>query len=146
MKNYTYWPKKRLLITDGGLVLDEVSTKRQAKNGTLVFELNTINSRTVLGRKLLFKSREEFGVYEKGYVRRLTNRMYPINKRKVLKITSKIVHERPDGSVAYSYVSGTYNQSRVILLEKLEDRLQVLSRYLDKKYENTEIALNKNIK
>ena len=72
--------------------------------------------------------------------------MYPINKRKVLKITSKIVHERPDGSVAYSYVSGTYDQSRVILLEKLEDRLQVLSRYLDKKYENTEIALNKNIK
>ncbi len=145
--NYTYWPGKRLLITDGGLVLDEVSTKRQAKNGTLIFELNTIDSRVVLGKKLLFKCKEEFGVYKKGYVRRLTNSpsMYPINNREVIKMTRKTVHQRPNGSIAHSFVTGTYNLSRVILIEKLEDRLQLLSSYLDKKYENTEIALKKNI-
>ena len=141
--NYTYWPGKRLLITDGGLVLNEVSTKRQAKNGTLIFELDTISSKIVLSKKLLYKSVEEFGVYKKGYVRRLTNAMYPINKRKVVKMTRKTVHQRPNGSIAHSYVTGTYNLSKVVLLEKLEDRLQRLSEYLDNKYENTEIALTK---
>ena len=66
--NYTYWPGKRLLITDGGLVLNEVSTKRQAKNGTLIFELDTISSKIVLSKKLLYKSVEEFGVYKKGFL------------------------------------------------------------------------------
>ena len=69
--------------------------------------------------------------------------MYPINKRKVVKMTRKTVHQRPNGSIAHSYVTGTYNLSKVVLLEKLEDRLQRLSEYLDNKYENTERALTK---
>ena len=94
-----------ILKTYRSLGILNVSSKRQRDNGTKIFAIhNTISGKT-----------EYFGSYSSGYVRRITNTMYPINRKRF---------ER----TRFGYSS----KSILIPLEK--DRLQFLLNYVVRNY------------
>jgi len=97
--------KKSILKTYKSLGIIDVSSKRQLNNGTKIFAIhNTISDRT-----------EYFGSYSSGYVRRTTNAMYPINKKRF---------ERTRFGFS----------SKSVLIQNEVNRLQFLLNYLVKNY------------
>ncbi len=138
-----YLQTSNYLYTSGGLALPEVSTDRQKKNGTTVYALEILHPRMRNGVIKIEKVTELFALYQSGYVRRLTNQMYPINKRKVIKIHKKVSYVDEQGNEVYHselyHWSGIMHQA--VLLENEVDRLQLLSNYLDKKYATVKNAV-----
>ena len=134
MKNYLLTPM--YLTTIGGVQLTRVETDRQLRNGTLVFECETVESRYYLGTPQLVKVKDRYASYASGYVRRITNRMYPINKRKAISIFRETHYVDSDGNEIFASglptSAGHYHKTT--LLPNEEDRLTLLSSYLDKKF------------
>ncbi len=148
MKNYLITSKS--LFTADGLHLNRVETERQLKNGTLVFEFQTVDVRRQAGVLRLFKVKERYASYASGYVRRITNQMYPINKRKVIEVFRKVYFVDTNGNEVFDrgYVQGGgFAHHKTTLLPTEEQRLTLLANYLDKKYSNdSTIVLPKSIK
>ena len=134
MKNYLLTPM--YLTTIGGVQLTRVETDRQLRNGTLVFECETVESRYYLGTPQLVKVKERYASYASGYVRRITNHMYPINKRKIINIFRKVFYVDADGNEMFASEQPrpAGNHHTTTLLPNEEDRLTLLSSYLDKKF------------
>ena len=99
--------------------IKDVTTDRQKKNGTTVFEIpykNPLNP----------AQKYQFAEYETGYVRSLNAYAspYQLNKRK----TNKRTYTNHNGGVT------TYDSYERILIPKRKDRLKFLLKFLVKNY------------
>lgn len=111
---------KHILEIFDAMNIKDVTTDRQRKNGTTVFEIpykNPLNP----------AHKYQFAEYETGYVRKIDNACaspYQLNKRK----TNKRTYTNYKGELK------TYDSYERILIPKRKDRLKFLLEFLIKNY------------
>ena len=111
--------KKHILEMFEAMGIKDVSSSRQKKNGTTVFEIPYVNH-------LCPDYKFRFAEYETGYVRSLNGYCcYQINK--------KIAHKKTYTS-SYDGKTREYDVYERVLIPKRKDRLKYLLKFLIKNY------------
>jgi hypothetical protein len=142
MRNTYTWLEERQMLEDSyarRLLIEhnikEVTTQRQAKNGTREFEFPCPASPYYQSNKKGYAKRLRLAVFESGYVRRqngTTDRAYQINPQ--YKQQTRVVHMDASGKIK---VKEFTSNARALIHNPLTRMVYMLNYYLKnyKKYE-----------
>jgi hypothetical protein len=142
MRNTYTWQEERQMLEDSyarRLLIEhnikEVTTQRQAKNGTREFEFPCPASPYYQSNKKGYAKRLRLAVFESGYVRRqngTTDRAYQINPQ--YKQQTRVVHMDASGKIK---VKEFTSNARALIHNPLTRMVYMLNYYLKnyKKYE-----------